>query len=77
MPALDRRRDSGAIRVCRQRPGRVESGHEQIHQFWSADRTILGRICMARVVVIIGVPTGFLLVIGTWGTILVPFAVAL
>jgi hypothetical protein len=38
--------------------------------------TVLGRISIALLVIIVCVPTGFLLVLGTWGTILVPLVVA-
>ena len=37
---------------------------------------MLGRISIVLLVIIVCVPTGYLLVLGTWGTILVPLVVA-
>ena len=38
--------------------------------------TLLGRISITLLFIIVSVPVGFLLILGTWGTILVPFVVA-
>ena len=37
--------------------------------------TFLGRLSIVLMVIIFGVPVGWLLIIGTWGTILIPFVV--
>jgi hypothetical protein len=38
--------------------------------------TFLGRLSILLMVIIFGVPAGWLLIIGTWGTILIPLVVA-
>jgi hypothetical protein len=39
--------------------------------------TFLGRLSISLLVIIIGLPIGYLLLIGTWGTIGIPFVVAI
>jgi len=39
--------------------------------------TSLARLSITLLVVIVGVPAAYILLIGTWGTILIPFIVAL
>ena len=38
--------------------------------------TFLGQLSIVLTVIIFGVPAGWLLIIGTWGAILIPFVVA-
>ena len=38
--------------------------------------TLLGRLSILLVVIVAGVPAAFLLILGTWGTILIPLVVA-
>jgi hypothetical protein len=38
--------------------------------------TFLGRLSIALLIFVVGVPAGYLLILGTWGVVLVPLVVA-